>query len=144
MKVGDLLNAKGTDVVTITPVASVADAARLLSENRIGALVATADGRSIDGIVSERDIVRALAQLGGNALDLPVAEVMTAEVNTCQRGDNLADLARRMTEGRFRHLPVEEAGELRGMISIGDVVKRRLDTLEVEQEQLTSYIRTGR
>lgn len=144
MRVTELLKAKGSDVVTIAPQASLRDAVRVLGEYGIGALVVSDDGAHIAGIISERDIVRALAGVGGDALDVQVEQLMTHEVSTCRKDDTLEDVARRMTDGRFRHLPVERDGELHGIISIGDVVKRRLEMLEAEHEQLTTYIQTGR
>ena len=123
MTVKAILSHKGHDVATIEPAATLAAAAQLLAERRIGALVVTGADRRIVGILSERDIVRALAQQGARVLDTPVSEVMTRKVVTCIENETLQDLMERMTAGKFRHLPVVEQGRLVGIISIGDVVK---------------------
>ncbi len=141
MNVQSILSAKGSEVVTIAPSATLADAAALLREKGFGALVASADGAAIDGIVSERDIVRALAEHGAATLDRDVASCMSAEVFTCQPNDSIDALMSMMTERRIRHLPtVDHDGNLTGMISIGDVVKFRLGELERENDQLHEYI----
>jgi CBS domain-containing protein len=144
MRVKDILRQKGSEVATIAPTATLAEASQILSVRRIGALVVSEDDRHIVGILSERDIVRQLSQDGATALDLDVAHAMTADVATCGKDDSLDHLARTMTEGRFRHLPVVEDGVLTGIVSIGDVVKRRVEELEVEAKALTDYIQTGR
>jgi CBS domain-containing protein len=144
MKVKDILRHKGSEVATIASTATLAEAAHALSTRRIGALVVSDDGLHIAGILSERDIVRCLAEEGPGALELPVSAAMTAEVQTCSKDDSLDELARTMTEGRFRHLPVLEGGEMAGLVSIGDVVKRRVEELEQEAHALTEYIQTGR
>ncbi|HKY16618.1 MAG TPA: CBS domain-containing protein [Microthrixaceae bacterium] len=144
MRVADILRQKGDEVATIASAATLAEAAGVLSVRRIGALVVSDDGRSIDGILSERDIVRQLAEWGADALATPVREAMTADVRTCSRGDSVDALMAIMTEHRIRHLPVAEEGQLSGLVSIGDVVKRRVEQLEVETQQLTEYIQTGR
>ena len=110
---------------------------------RVGALVVSADGRSVDGIVSERDVVRALHERGAGLLADPVSSVMTAQVHTCVPTAGVEELARTMTEHRVRHVPVVEDGALVGIVSIGDVVKARLDELEEERAQLVDYIQTG-
>jgi CBS domain-containing protein len=143
MIVKSILSEKGADVVTIEPTANVADAARILSERRIGALVVTGAGERVVGIVSERDIVRALARHGADALKLPLTEVMTRKVVTCTREDTVSVLMERMTSGKFRHLPVVEAERLVGIISIGDVVKLRVAEMELEQNALRDYIQTA-
>ncbi len=141
MNVQSILSTKGSEVVTIAPTASLSQAVALLREKGFGALVASADGATIDGIVSERDIVRALATEGAATLDRDVASCMSAEVFTCQPSDSIDALMSLMTERRIRHLPtVDEAGTLTGMISIGDVVKFRLGELERENDQLHDYI----
>lgn len=140
MNVQTILSAKGTEVVTIAPSATLADAIALLRARGFGALIASADGASLDGIVSERDIVRAMADHGGQALAHDVASVMSAEVFTCAPGDSIGDLMSLMTERRIRHLPVLDGGVLGGMVSIGDVVKFRLGELQRENEQLHEYI----
>lgn len=144
MTVKSVLSRKGTNVITIEPTATLAAAVKVLAERRIGALVVTgAEGRII-GIVSERDIVRGLAEHGGNALQRPIADVMTRKVITCSERDTIAELMEKMTIGKFRHLPVVESeGRLAGIISIGDVVKRRVEELEHDGAALQDYIRTA-
>jgi CBS domain-containing protein len=138
-----ILTRKGSTVCTIEPRASVADAAKSLAYHGIGALVVVDAGGQTVGIISERDIVRALSAKGGTALQTPVAQVMTREVTICSRQDKVVDLMRRMTEGRFRHFPVIEEGLLVGIVSIGDIVKSRLDELEQETNALSEYIRSA-
>jgi CBS domain-containing protein len=145
VNVQSILGTKGTSVVTINDKGSVADAALTLRDNGIGALIVSNDGQHIDGIVSERDIVRALANHGASALGRPVASVMSTEVVTCGASDSVESLMRSMTERRIRHLPVvDDDGVLGGLISIGDVVKARLGQLEAENQQLYEYITQGR
>ena len=141
MNVQSILSKKGSEVVTIAPTATLAEATALLRDKGFGALVASADGSSIDGIISERDIVRALATEGTATLERDVASCMSAEVFTCQASDSIDALMSMMTERRIRHLPaVDGDGKLTGMISIGDVVKFRLGELERENDQLHDYI----
>ncbi len=141
MTVGRILQAKGRAVVTIAPEASLREAAVLLRDRRIGALVVSAGAGRIDGILSERDLVHRLAEHGPAVLDAPVESVMTRQVSTCRDADTLSELMTAMTRGRVRHLPVvDDAGRLAGMISIGDVVKARLDEIEAEAESLREYI----
>jgi CBS domain-containing protein len=142
VQIVQLLRHKGHEVATIDGSRSVRDALALLAERRIGALVVSADGQRIDGILSERDIARGLHDRGAGLLGDPVASVMTAEVHTCVPGVQLTDLARLMTDERVRHVPVVEDGVLVGIVSIGDVVKARLDELEEERRQLVDYIQT--
>ena len=143
MTVKSILANKGNDVVTIEPTASLAAAAQLLAQRRIGAVVVSGlDGRVV-GILSERDIVRALAELGAAALEQPVSRVMTRKVATCTDEETIASIMERMTEGKFRHVPVIEQGRLVGIISIGDVVKHRIDEIEHESDALRDYIRTA-
>lgn len=143
MLVSHVLAQKGDLVVTIHPDTSLAHAARQLAEYGFGALVASSDGSSIAGIVSERDIVRRIAAHGAAALEVPVRSVMIRDVVTCQPGDTLDHLMRLMTDGRFRHVPVVENGVMRGMVSIGDVVKRRVEELETETRELQNYLTSG-
>jgi CBS domain-containing protein len=143
MTVTTILSRKGSDVVTIEPTATLAAAARLLAERRIGALVVTGAERRIVGIVSERDIITALAARGAPVLDMPVSEVMTRKVVTCAERDTIPEVMERMTEGKFRHLPVLTDGRLAGIVSIGDVVKSRLEEMERDAEALQDYIRTA-
>jgi CBS domain-containing protein len=144
MRVSGILASKGTTVATIAPRASVAEAADALRRHGIGALVVSADGDVIDGIISERDIVFRLAETGEQVLREPVSAVMTAEVRTCSMHDTCDELMRVMTEQRTRHLPVVADGKLAGIVSIGDVVKRRVTELEDETRQMHDYIVTGR
>jgi CBS domain-containing protein len=143
MNVTTILSTKGSDVATIAPTATVAEAAQVMSDRKIGALVITGAGSRITGIVSERDIVRALAKHGAGALQLPLNDVMTRKVVTCGPGDSVANLMEQMTDGKFRHLPVVDSDKLAGIISIGDVVKSRLAELELEQSALRDYIQTA-
>jgi len=143
MTVKAILSVKGTEVHTIEPTTNLATAARLLAERKIGALVVTGPDRRVVGIVSERDIVQELAAHGAAALDLPLTEVMTRNVMTCSASDTISSVMERMTEGKFRHLPVVEQGRLSGLVSIGDVVKHRLKQMEQEQSALQDYIRTA-
>lgn len=143
MLADQILERKGRHVATITPDATVRAAAEALAAANIGALVVSADGSSLAGIVSERDIVRRLASDGPALLDRPVADLMEADVHTCAGSDNVHQLMQLMTEHRIRHLPVVVEGALTGIISIGDVVKHRLDELEDEANQLKRYIATG-
>ena len=143
MSVRAILSHKGHEVATITADASLAEAIGLLAELRIGALVVTGPIDGVAGIVSERDIVRALAEHKSKALKRPVGDFMTRKVATCSLDDTVADLMQQMTEGRFRHLPVIEHGRLAGIVSIGDVVKSRVAEIERESEALRDYIRTA-
>jgi CBS domain-containing protein len=140
--ISQLLRRKGADVATVEASASIRTVLALLAEHRVGALVVSADGRSVDGIVSERDVVRALHERGAGLLGEPVSSVMTASVHTCHPGSGVEELARTMTDHRVRHVPVVDGGQLVGIVSIGDVVKARLDELESERAQLVDYIQT--
>jgi CBS domain-containing protein len=143
MTVKAILAAKGGDVVTIEPDISVSAASRILAERRIGALVVIGADRRVVGILSERDIVQRLAVDGAAALDLPLNEVMTRKVTTCSPTDTISTVMERMTQGKFRHLPVVDQGRLAGIVSIGDVVKHRLEEMEREQSALRDYIQTA-
>ena len=143
MTVTAILSRKGNDVFTIEPVADLASAAKILVERRIGALVVTGDDNRVDGIVSERTIVRACAERGVKALAVTVAEVMTRDVVTCGLTDTVSEIMERMTDGRFRHVPVVEQGRLAGIVSIGDVVKWRLHEMKHESAAMRDYIRTA-
>lgn len=140
MIVRDILAAKGSAVVTMQPDATVADLVAALAERRIGAVVVSVDGRSIAGIVSERDVARGLNTHGGDVLNLRIDQLMTADVQTCAPGDEVSSIARIMTDRRFRHLPVAHDGALVGIVSIGDVVKKRIDELETETGHLMDYL----
>jgi len=143
MIVKSILSAKGSDVATIAPSATLAEATNILAEKKIGALVVTGAGGRITGIISERDIVRAFARHGATAFQLPLSEVMTRKVVTCSSTDTVSMLMERMTAGKFRHLPVTDDDRLVGMISIGDVVKYRLTELEFEKDAMRDYIQTA-
>jgi CBS domain-containing protein len=142
VQISQVLRHKSREVATIDGSESVRAALGLLAEKGIGALVVSADGRRIDGILSERDVARGLNTRGAGLLAEPVSSVMTAQVRTCHPGASVHDLARTMTDHRIRHVPVVEDGALIGIVSIGDVVKARLDELEDERKQLVDYIQT--
>jgi CBS domain-containing protein len=144
MRVSAILSAKGSNVATIAPGAPITEAVNELRVRGVGALVVSGDGRRIEGILSERDVVRRLAERGDSVLQDPVSAVMTAEVRTCSPDDSCETLAWLMTEHRHRHLPVVVDDQLVGIISIGDVVKARLSQLEDETRQMQDYITTGR
>ena len=143
MHIRHLLRHKGSEVATIAGDETVRAALALLAERGIGALVVSADGRSIDGILSERDIARGLHERGAGLLGEPVSGVMTAEVHSCTPDVSVTDLAQLMTDRRVRHVPVVEDDGMVGIVSIGDVVKARLDELEEERKQLVDYIQTA-
>ena len=143
MLIGQILAAKGSDVVTTRPDASVADVVRLLKEKRIGAVVVTDARGNVVGIISERDVALGLADHGAALLDKKVRQIMTKDVVTCAPDDGVEKLMQTMTEGRFRHLPVVQDGRMVGIISIGDVVKHRLQELETEAHLLHDYIAGG-
>jgi CBS domain-containing protein len=142
MTVLRILNDKGRKVVTVAPKATIDAIAKTLADKRIGAVLVVEKG-AIRGIVSERDIVRALATYGGAALEKLAEDCMTAKVMTCEPADTINIVMQRMTAGRFRHLPVVENGKLAGIISIGDVVKRRIEDVEKEANQIREYIATA-
>ena len=143
MNVKAILAAKGGDTVCVEPAADLAAVTKLLSKHRIGAVVIRGAGEHLAGILSERDIVRALAKHGADALALPVSQVMTRDVETCSEDDTVASIMERMTAGKFRHMPVIVKGKLAGLISIGDVVKQRVEEIESESEAMRDYIRTA-
>jgi CBS domain-containing protein len=142
VQISQLLRRKGREVATIDGAESVRTALAMLAEKGIGALVVSSDGRGIDGIISERDVARGLHTRGAGLLAEPVSSVMTAEVHTCPPHASVHDLAQTMTDHRVRHVPVVEGDALIGIVSIGDVVKARLDELEDERKQLVDYIQT--
>jgi len=142
MTVKAILDSKGSDVATVAPNADVVSAIKLLAERRIGALVVVDSDRVVAGIISERDIIRVLAEYGTAALAQPVEQVMTSKVVTCTRGETVSSVMELMTAGKFRHLPVVEHGRLTGIISIGDVVKYRVQEIETESATLRDYIRS--
>jgi CBS domain-containing protein len=142
--VSDLIKRKGSVVTKAPPETTVATLLDLLAEHRIGAVVVSADG-GVDGIVSERDVVRALRTAGAALLDAPISTVMTSDVVVTAPGDTVENLMRVMTERRIRHVPVvTQDGGMAGIISIGDVVKSRIDELEADRDQLIGYIQSGR
>jgi CBS domain-containing protein len=143
MTVKAILSRKGTDVLTIEPAADLTTAAKVLVEHRIGALVVTDVDNHVIGILSERNIVRAVAERGANALAVPVADVMTRKVVTCGMDETVIEIMARMTAAKFRYVPVVEEGRLTGIVSIGDVVKWRLDEMKHESAALREYIATA-
>jgi CBS domain-containing protein len=140
MKVASILRTKGSDITTAAADTTVADAARLLKEKRIGAVVISNDAKTVLGILSERDIIHALVDRGGAVLERPVSELMTRKVITCSPDDSISDLMAQMTERRVRHLPVIGDGVLCGMVSIGDIVKNRIEEVETEASAMREYI----
>ncbi|GIE98929.1 CBS domain-containing protein [Paractinoplanes rishiriensis] len=140
MRISDILRVKGNQVVTVRPGADVTELLAVLAEHKIGAVIVSADGSKVDGIVSERDVVRALAVRGAAVLSEPVANIHTAQVHSVAPDAPLEEVERLMTERRFRHVPVVEGGRLTGVVSIGDVVKNRIDELETERSSLEGYI----
>ncbi|MHA6644659.1 CBS domain-containing protein [Mesorhizobium sp. A623] len=143
MTVKSILESKGYDVLTLGPNEKLSEAIRILAEHRVGALVITNGDRKIVGILSERDIVRVVAKQGAAALDLAVREAMTPKVKICNENHTVNEIMEIMTSGRFRHLPVERDGMLYGIVSIGDVVKRRIEDAEREAEEIRAYIATA-
>jgi CBS domain-containing protein len=143
MIVKSILAAKGGEVISIEPTATLDTAVETLARHRIGALLVLGPDRRVIGILSERDIVRVLAERGADVLAQPLAQVMTRKVVTCSPADSVGVLMERMTTGKFRHLPVMEQDKLIGIISIGDVVKHRLMEMEQEQAALKDYIQTA-
>ncbi len=143
MNVRTILAAKGGEIVSIEPTADLSAAAKLMSARRIGAVVIRGVGGRRTSILSERDIVRAVAEHGATALALPVAQAMTRNVMTCGEDDTVAELMEQMTAGKFRHIPVVNDGHLVGLVSIGDVVKQRVEEFERESEAMRDYIRSA-
>lgn len=140
MRISDVIRRKGHQVVTARPDHNVTELLALLAEHHIGAVVVSSDGSTVEGIVSERDIVRHLHLRGAATLELRVSQIMTAEVTTCGPDDGVELLMRLMTDQRVRHIPVVVDGTLHGIVSIGDVVKHRIDELQVERDQLVGYL----
>ena len=143
MNVKTILSTKGTGVVTIEPNVTLEAAVAMLTKHRIGALVVLGADQRVIGIISERDIVRSLADLGAAALSMPLSQAMTRKVVTCSESETVAEIMERMTTGKFRHVPVIEQDRLAGIISIGDVVKHRLSEIETESAALRDYIRSA-
>jgi CBS domain-containing protein len=142
MTVRAILDSKGHQIESVEPEAKLSAAIKILSERKIGAVLVMSKGH-IDGILSERDIVRVLGERGAKVLDEPVSAVMTRKVVSCRQADTVAAIMEMMTLGKFRHLPVIEEGTVVGLISIGDVVKWRVKEYEMEQEALREYIKTA-
>lgn len=143
MTVKSILEGKGRDVVVIAPSDTLSHAVDILAKYKIGAVVVCDEARHIKGILSERDVVRALSIRQTEALNMPVSEVMTVKVQMCREHHTVTQVMEIMTQSRFRHMPVEEHGKLVGIISIGDVVKRRIGDVEREAEEILSYIATA-
>jgi len=143
MTVKTILDQKGHDVFTLGPDEKLSAAVKMLSEHRIGALVVTNGDRKIVGILSERDVVRVIGKEGASALNHTVRNVMTSKVSICNESHSVNAVMEIMTRGRFRHLPVEKDGQLDGIVSIGDVVKRRIEDVEREAAEIKQYIATA-
>ncbi|WP_460935247.1 CBS domain-containing protein [Phycicoccus ginsengisoli] len=140
MRISDVVRRKGDDVVTIRPDETVERLLQLLADHRIGAVVVSEDGEQVAGIVSERDVVRHLHSDGPDVVRATISSIMTADVTTCDPDVSLEDLARTMTDQRIRHVPVVVDGRLHAIVSIGDIVKHRMDELQAERDQLVGYI----
>jgi CBS domain-containing protein len=143
MTVSKILAEKGREVVTTEPNATLGNVVKLLAEKRIGAMIVLGPDHRIVGIISERDIVRVLAERGPAVLEEPVSQTMTRKVSTCNESETIAAIMERMTAGKFRHVPVVDQGRLIGMISIGDVVSHRLHEMECESAAMRDYILTA-
>ena len=144
MQVSDILKAKGTRVLTVRPEEAISTFIRRIKLEKVGAMVVSTDGIRPEGIITERDIVHGLSAHGSELLAMQVREVMTKRVLTCAPSESIKEVMIKMTQGRTRHLPVMEGGQLAGMISIGDVVKSRLENAELEANVLRDYITTAR
>jgi CBS domain-containing protein len=142
MTVKSILEEKGRDVITLPATETIEGAVKTLANHKIGALIIASASGKIEGILSERDIVRIIAGEGASALKKPVTAAMTSKVKTCTEASTVNEVMETMTKGRFRHLPVEHGGKIAGIISIGDVVKRRIREIERETEQIKQYIAT--
>ena len=143
MTVRQILESKGREVVTHHPGATLEEITQILSQRRIGAIVLMDDNGNVAGIISERDVVRVIGSTGMSAMAQPIAEIMTLKVKTCDEATSVDKAMEMMTHGRFRHLPVCEGGRLVGLISIGDVVKRRIEDAEREAQDMREYIAAG-
>ena len=143
MNVKNILAAKGGSVISIEPTATLATAVKTLADHKIGALLVLGPDRRMVGILSERDIVRVLAERGASVLEQPLAQVMTRKVVTCSQSETIGGIMERMTRGKFRHVPVLEQEQVVGVVSIGDVVKYRLQEIESESAALRDYIQTA-
>jgi CBS domain-containing protein len=143
MTIAGILKSKGSEVATVAPTMTVKAVVELLRTKRIGAVLVLGSGQEVLGVVSERDVVRGLAVNGASVLDQTADQIMSAPVVTCAPGDTVQEAMEQMTAGRFRHLPVMDGGRLLGIVSIGDLVKRRIEDAEHEAEELKQYITTG-
>ncbi|MGN8023997.1 CBS domain-containing protein [Phyllobacterium sp. 22229] len=143
MTVKMILERKGYDVFSAAPETTLGDAVAALAKHKIGAIVIVDDKKAIKGILSERDVVRAIAADGADVLWRPVSEIMTIKVSVCTERHTVNQVMEMMTRGRFRHLPVEKDGRLHGIVSIGDVVKLRIEEVERESQEIRSYIATA-
>ncbi|MBI1239942.1 MAG: CBS domain-containing protein [Alphaproteobacteria bacterium] len=143
MSVANILKFKGTNVVTVQPSQSIRDAVDVLAKHRIGAVVVTNEAGAVKGVLSERDVVRHLAQESNAGFDQPVSRAMTERVVTCGLHDSIEEIMEMMTRGRFRHVPVVEDDRLVGIVSIGDVVRRKIEAAELEVVAMREYIATG-
>ncbi len=143
MTVKSILERKGYDVFSAPPETTLCDAVGMLAQHKIGAIVVCDENKAIKGILSERDVVRQIAAQGADALWKPISESMTIKVKVCTEKHTINQVMEIMTQGRFRHLPVEKDGRLYGLVSIGDVVKRRIEEVERESEEIRSYIATA-
>ncbi len=143
MKVAEILTQKGQNVISVRPTESIETLAHRLRLARIGAMVVLGEGGALDGIISERDIIHGIAEHGAHCLELTVADLMTTRVLTCTPDDNVTRIARTMTESRIRHLPVVEGGNLVGVVSVGDVVKNRLEEMSLEASVLRDIAIAG-
>ena len=143
MTVKRVLQGKEGGIVTVAPGSTVAEALTILAQKGIGTVVVSADGSAVAGILSERDVVRALAKDGASVMDAAVDDLMTREVQTCTAADTARAVLERMTEGRFRHMPVLQDGALAGMVSLGDIVKYRLDEVRHERNALRDFVAGG-
>ena len=144
MHVSDVLKVKGSDVITTGPGESISATVRMLNVKRIGAVIVRDAKDAVIGIISERDVIRGIAVNGERALDMEVRDLMTAEVSDCTSNDTVSEVMKIMTVGRFRHVPVIDDGVLKGIISIGDVVKHRLEETEMEARVLRDYVLAAR
>lgn len=142
MTVHDILESKGGQVVSVAPHDTVSSVARVLADRRIGAVLVRDEGKVV-GVFSERDVVRGLGRHGSASLDRPVSDLMTRDVVTCRSADTVHDVMERMTTKRIRHLPVMDSGQLKGIVSIGDLVKARIEEVEREAQDLREYIKAG-
>lgn len=143
MKVAEILKTKGSAVMAVRPTDTIGTLAKRLRLEKVGAMIVSSDDHSLDGIISERDVVYGLAAYGNDVLNMPVSELMTRAVVTCSPDDSIADVAKIMTLRRVRHLPVKEGARLVGIVSIGDVLKHRLDEMQLEANVLRDYAVAG-